>query len=433
MDTQDVVEEIGRDRLDAPASQSSRGSRRLWLVLALAAVVAILAAVWFLRPQQDAAQKAAGRPELPVQVATVATAVADLPVNLDALGTVTPLATVTVRTRIDGQLTKVAFREGQHVRKGDFLVEVDPRPYRAALDQAEAQLARDQALLRNAELDVNRYRNLVAEDSIARQTLDTQESLVRQYRATVKVDQALVDTARLNLDYCRIVSPIEGRVGLRQVDEGNYVQTGDAEGIVVVTQLQPITVVFTIPEDNLQKVMARMRAGAALPVRAFDRSGASELARGVLTTMDNQVDPATGTIKLKAQFDNADERLFPNQFVNVRLLVETLPDATVIPSAAVQRGSQGAFVYVVGAEATAAVRPVSIGASGDERTQVTAGLVAGEQVVIDGVDRLRDGIKVKVADKAAAGPGGSPGASSGGSSGGAAPAVAGATARPGGG
>ena len=225
------------------------------------------AAVWLALSQRQPQQHAGrGGSSAPVQVGVASAGTADLPITLDAIGTVTPLATVTVRTQINGHLTQVGFREGQHVRKGDFLAEVDPRPYQAALEQAEGQLARDQALLRNAEVDLNRYRQLVAEDSIAHQTLDTQESLVRQYRGTIKIDQAQVDNARLNLDYCRIVSPVEGRVGLRQVDQGNYVQTSDANGIVVVTQLRPITVVFTIPEDNLQKVLARLRAGATLPV-----------------------------------------------------------------------------------------------------------------------------------------------------------------------
>lgn len=398
MDSQKVTEisDDGHARVSPAPARRSRWWRWVVAVVVIAATVAAL--VWFVPGrQQQPPPKPGGRSEGPVRVTAAAAETADLPVYLQALGTVTPLATVTVRTRIDGQLTQVAFREGQEVRRGDFLVEVDPRPYRAALDQTEGQLARDQALLRNAEVDVIRYRNLVAEDSIARQTLDTQESLVRQYRATVKIDQAMVETARLNLDYCRITSPIDGRVGLRQVDVGNYVQTGDAGGIVVVTQMRPITVAFTIPEDNLQTVITRMRAGKPLPVTAYDRSGTTEIATGVLSTMDNQVDPATGTVKLKAQFDNKDERLFPNQFVNVRMLLDTLRGVTIVPSAAVQRGSQGTYVYVVGAEGTAATRPVETGVRSGERTQATRGIAPGELVVTDGVDRLRDGIRVAVA------------------------------------
>jgi len=404
MDSQKVTEisDDGHARVSPAPARRSRWWRWVVAVVVIAATVAAL--VWFVPGrQQQPPPKPGGRSEGPVRVTAAAAETADLPVYLQALGTVTPLATVTVRTRIDGQLTQVAFREGQEVRRGDFLVEVDPRPYRAARDQAEGQLARDQALLRNAEVDVIRYRNLVAEDSIARQTLDTQESLVRQYRATVKIDQAMVETARLNLDYCRITSPIDGRVGLRQVDVGNYVQTGDAGGIVVVTQMRPITVAFTIPEDNLQTVITRMRAGKPLPVTAYDRSGTTEIATGVLSTMDNQVDPATGTVKLKAQFDNKDERLFPNQFVNVRMLLDTLRGVTIVPSAAVQRGSQGTYVYVVGAEGTAATRPVETGVRSGESTQLTRGIAPGELVVTDGVDRLRDGIRVAVAPAGAVG------------------------------
>jgi multidrug efflux system membrane fusion protein len=400
MDARQVLEETTDRRTEVRREAGARNVRlRATVVIALAVAAAT---TWFMRSQQtqlaqQTAQAPAGRfSDGPVQVGAAAASTADLPITLDALGTVTPLATVTVRTRIDGQLVQVGFQEGQHVRKGDFLAQIDPRPYQAALEQAEGQLARDQALLRNAEVDLVRYRQLVAEDSIARQTLDTQESLVRQYRATIKVDQGQVNSARLNLAYCRIVSPVEGRVGLRQVDEGNYVQTSDSGGIVVVTQLRPITVVFTIPEDNLQNVLMRTRAGVTLPVTAYDRSGTTKLATGVLTTIDNQIDPSTGTVKLKARFENADERLFPNQFVNVRLLVDTVQGATVIPSAAVQRGSQGTYVYVVSPDGTATARPVTAGASDGEHLQVMKGIEPGERVVTDGVDRLRDGIKVTV-------------------------------------
>lgn len=398
MDVRQAIEEPAVGPIEA--KRERRGHRIRWRIIVIIALglAAAGAVAWLaLSSQQPGQRVARGSSSAPVPVGVATAGTADLPITLDAIGTVTPLATVTVRTQINGYLTQIGFQEGQHVRKGDFLAEVDPRPYQAALDQAEGQLARDQALLRNAEVDLNRYRQLVAEDSIARQTLDTQESLVRQYRATIKVDQAQVDNARLNLGYCRIVSPVEGRVGLRQVDQGNYVQTSDANGIVVVTQLRPITVVFTIPEDNLQKVLARLRAGATLPVSAYDRAGTTLLATGTLATVDNQIDPTTGTVKLKAQFDNLDERLFPNQFVNVRLLVDTVQGATVIPSAAVQRGAKGTYVYVIAADATAASRPVTTGPSDGERVQVINGIEPGEQVVIDGIDRLRDGIKVSIA------------------------------------
>jgi multidrug efflux system membrane fusion protein len=430
MDLQRTIER------ESVARETSRGKGHPWrrraATLAIFALISATAIAWLMRPQQDSQQSLSrSSTDWPVTVVAGSAETADVPLSLEALGTVVPLATITVRTQINGQLTRLGFREGQHVRKGDFLAEIDPRPYQAALAQAEGQLARDQALLRNAEVDLIRYRQLVAEDSIARQTLDTQESLVRQYRATVKVDQAQVDSARLNLGYCRIVSPVEGRVGLRLVDEGNYVQTTDANGIVVVTQLQPITVVFTIPEDNLQKVLARLRAGARLPVAAYDRAGATELAAGVLATIDNQIDPTTGTVRLKAQFDNSDERLFPNQFVNIRLLVDTVRDATVIPSAAVQRGAHGTYVYVIGADATAASRPVTIGASDGERVQVIKGIEPGERVVTDGVDRLRDGIKVSIAAHAGSASGAQSPSRSGGTSMGQ-PAAAGRSSRPGG-
>lgn len=401
MDTQQVVEET-TDRRSEVEREGLRRNRRWRTTVVIVLILAATAAMWFVRAQQQSAQQTVqqaprGRAsEAPVQVGAATAGAADLPITFEALGTVTPLATVTVRTRINGQLVQVGFQEGRHVRKGEFLALIDPRPYQAALDQAEGQLARDKALLRNAEVDLVRYRQLVAEDSIARQQLDTQESLVRQYRATIVVDQALIDNARINLQYCRIVSPIDGRVGLRQVDEGNYVQTSDANGIVVITQMQPITVVFAIPQDDLPLVLARLRNGAELPVDAFDRAGTRRLGTGVLATVDNQIDTSTGTIKLKAQFDNADEQLFPNQFVNVRLLVDTVRGATVVPSAAVQRGAKGTYVYVVGADATASARLVTVGLSEGELTQVTHGIESGETIVTDGVDRLRDGIKVSL-------------------------------------
>jgi multidrug efflux system membrane fusion protein len=399
MDTQQVIEET-RDRRTEVKREDRGRNARLRTIVIIALVLVATATMWFVRAQQQSAEQTAQRApgsrayEAPVQVGTATASTADLPHVLEALGTVTPLATVTVRTRIDGQLMQVGFREGQHVRRGEFLALIDPRPYQAALNQAEGQLARDKALLRNAEVDLVRYRQLVAEDSIARQQLDTQESLVRQYRATVAVDQAQVDSARLNLGYCRIVSPVDGRVGLRQVDEGNYVQTSDANGIVVIAQMQPITVVFAIPQDDLPQVLERLRDGATLPAEAFDRAGTRRLAAGVLATLDNQIDTSTGTIKLKAQFDNADEQLFPNQFVNVRLLVNTVRNATVVPSAAVQRGAKGTYVYVVGADGTASAQLVTVGLSVGELTQVTRGIEPGQTVVTDGVDRLRDGIKV---------------------------------------
>jgi len=369
--------------------------RLLWLVL-VAMIVA--AAVWYF-PRPDTQPKEAGRGRSggPVPVGVVPVQKGDMPVSLSQLGTVTPLATVTVKTQINGYLTEVAFREGQMVKKGDVLAQIDPRPYQVALEQAEATLAKDQALLRNAQLDLERYNTLVAQNSIARQTRDTQVSLVAQNQATIKADQAQIDVQKLNLTYCRIVSPVTGRVGLRQVDAGNYVQTSDPNGIVVVTQLQPISVIFTVAEDNLPAVMKRVRAGASLPVSAFDRTGTTELGTGTLDTVDNQIDTTTGTVKLRAIFDNRDEVLFPNQFVNVRLLVNTMQDTDIVPVSAIQRGAPGTFVYVVSPENTVTVAKVKLGPSDGQRIAILSGLQPGESVVVDGTDRLRDGAKVTLA------------------------------------
>ena len=259
------------------------------------------------------------------------------------------MRTVTVRSRVDGQIMRVLFREGQLVRQGDVLVEIDPRPFQAQLTQVEGQMARDNALLTNARIDLDRYRTLLAQDSIAKQQLDTQEALVRQYEGTVKLDQGQLDNARLQLAYSRVTAPISGRLGLRQVDEGNVVRAGDTNGLVVITQQQPITVLFTLPQDNLPVVMKRVQSGERIPVEALDRdqNQKTPLGAGVLLTVDNQIDTTTGTVRLKAQFPNDDSRLFPNQFVNVRMLIDVRKDVTTVPSAALQRGARGLFVYVV--------------------------------------------------------------------------------------
>jgi multidrug efflux system membrane fusion protein len=329
----------------------------------------------------------------------------DVPVILNALGTVTPLQNVTVRTQINGQLQQIGFVEGQMVKKGDFLAEVDPRPYKAALEQAQGTLAKDQALLKNAQLDAERYVKLVQQDSIASQTRDTQLALVRQYQGQVVTDQAAVDNAKLNLDYCHIVSPVTGRVGLRQVDQGNYVTPGDTNGLVVVTQLQPISVIFTLPEDDVLAVSKPMHAGQSLQAVAMDRTDAQKLATGALTNIDNQIDTATGTFKLRAQFDNADESLFPNQFVNIQLLVDTKRDQMVVPSSSIQRGAPGTFVYIVNPDSTVSIRPVKLGVAQGERQAIVSGLAVGDTVVTDGVDRLRDGAKVILPGAEPPGPG----------------------------
>jgi len=335
-----------------------------------------------------------GGPPQPVGIATAATG--DIQVILNALGTVTPLATVTVKTQINGQLQQIAFTEGQMVHKGDFLAQIDPRPYQAALEQDEGQLAHDQALLKQAQADLVRYQTLVKQDSIARQQADDQAFLVQQYQGSIRSDQAQIDTQKLNLVYCHIIAPVDGRVGLRQVDQGNYVQTSDTNGIVVITQLQPMSVLFTLAEDDLPAVQKQMRAGASLSVAAYDRANVTLLANGQLATTDNQIDTTTGTVKLRALFPNDDEALFPNQFVNARLLVNTLHNVVTVPSAAIQRGAPGTFAYVVGADNTVSVKVLKLGVTDGDRVQVVAGLAAGDRVVTDGTDRLREGTKVSV-------------------------------------
>jgi len=336
---------------------------------------------------------AAGSAPIPVGTATVAKG--DIPIVLKALGTVTPLANVIVKTQITGQLQTVAFTEGQAIKKGDLLAVVDPRPYDVALQQAIGTLEKDKATLANAQVDLVRYKTLVSQESIARQQMDTQASLVRQLQATVLTDEAGVDSAKLNLTYTRIVAPTDGRIGLRLVDPGNYVTIGDATGICTITLMQPMSVLFTIPEDSLPPVRKRLKAGAVLDVTALDRAQKETLGAGKLSTTDNQVDTTTGTVKLRAMFDNADESLFPNQFVNIKLLVDTVKDAVVVPVAAVQRGNPGTFVYQVKADDTVHVQVIETGVTDGEKIAVTKGLVVGDQVVIDGVDRLRDGAKVR--------------------------------------
>lgn len=403
MDDLNPHEALQRQRAARAPSRLVRarlGRRALWIALAALAVAAL---VWWVqsRPAPPAPRARFGvGGTMPVVAAPVQKG--DVAVVLNALGTVTPLATVTVKTQIAGQLVQIAFQEGQTVHQGDLLAQIDPRPYQLALEQAQGKLGSDQALLKNAQVDLTRYTTLARQNSIATQQVDTQAALVRQYEATVKTDAAMVDTAKLNLAYCRIVAPVTGRVGLRQVDQGNYVQTSDPNGIVVITQMQPISVVFSLPEDNLPAIMKRLQSGATLPVTAYDRSQITKLATGKLLTVDNQVDVNTGTVRMRALFDNQDEALFPNQFVNARLEVDVLHDATVMPTAAVQRGAPGTFVYVINADDTVAVRPVKLGTSEGERVAVLSGLTPGDRVVVDGADKLRDGAKVELRSESGA-------------------------------
>ncbi|MDP5008540.1 MAG: MdtA/MuxA family multidrug efflux RND transporter periplasmic adaptor subunit [Glaciimonas sp.] len=330
---------------------------------------------------------------MPVGVAIAKTA--DVNIYLSGLGGVTPEATAIVNSRVDGQLIKLHFQEGQIVKAGTLLAELDPRPYQVAVTQAEGQIARDSAQLKAAQIDLQRYRILLSQDSIASQQVDTQAALVKQLEGSVKSDQGALDNARLQLSYSRITAPISGRIGLRQVDLGNIVKASSATGIVTITQLQPITTILSIAEDNIPAVMLQMQTGKKLPAEAWDRDKKNKLANGNLVTIDNQIDPATGTIKLKAEFPNTDYALFPNQFVNIRMLLETRIGATVIPNAAIQRGTKGQYVYVVKDDKTVTVRDIKTGPIEGELTAIESGIQVGDTIVVDGIDKLREGAKVE--------------------------------------
>ncbi|HWY14791.1 MAG TPA: efflux RND transporter periplasmic adaptor subunit [Rhizomicrobium sp.] len=394
------VHTVGRGRdstIHAPRRGIARipgGPRTLWIVGGLILVFLFIWATWPGGHSRTTSGKYDANGPIPVAVAQAR--LGDVRVTLNALGAVTPLATVTVKPQVSGILQKIDFREGQLVRAGTVLAEIDPRPFRAALDQAKGALARDAAQYANAKIDLKRYQTLWAQQAISQQILATQEATVNTDAGTIVADKAAVEAAALNLDYCTIRSPVAGRVGLRQVDVGNYVQVGVTTEIVVVTELQPISVLFTLPEDNLSQLMQRVRAGAALPADAYDRSQTTKLASGTLSTVDNEIDPTTGTVKIRALFDNSDNALFPSQFVNVRLLVNTLHAQTTVPSPAIQHGASGDFVFVVRRGQTVNMRAVTLGPADGDNADVVKGVIPGEEVVVDGADRLRDGARVTI-------------------------------------
>ncbi len=387
----------------APAASSVR----LWIVGFLL-LGAGAAAYWYwgrgAAPPSPPRGRFGGGPNEVVSVRVVPVQKADIDVDVRALGTVTPFNTVTVRSRLDGELVRVLFTEGQHVSTGDLLAEIDSRPYQVQLSQAQGQLEENRARLKNAEGDLARYQRLVSEGLITQQQVTTQEALVQQYKGALQANEAQVNTARLQLAYTRIVAPIEGRLGLRQVDAGNLIRAGDANGLVVITQMRPISVLFTVPEAELPAVLAGLRQGERRPVQAWDRSEKVLLAEGTLQTMDNQIDTATGTIKLRARFANEQEQLFPNQFVNIRLRVNTLENATVIPSAAVQRASFGTFVYAVKPDSTVTIKRIALGPAEGDRVAVTSGLEGAERIVLEGLTSSRKARRSRSSPNAAPSP-----------------------------
>lgn len=415
-----------------PPSEKPRRHGWLWIIVL---IVAVLALLYYFRLRGNSASAAAtasttvgGRPGRGggvIPVVGVRATKGDIGVYFNGLGAVTPIYTVTVKSQISGYLMQVLYREGQIVQKGQSLAEIDPRPYQVMLEQAQAGLARDEANLANAQVDLQRYQTLAPLKAIPEQQLATQQALVKQDQATIQTDRAQIDAAKLDLTYCHVTAPITGRVGLRLVDPGNYVTPSDATGLVVITQIQPISVIFTLPEDQLPEVIKSMRAGVRLKVEAFDRDMLTMISQGWLSTIDNLIDPTTGTVKLRADFSNGDGSLFPNQFVNARLLVEEKRGVTLIPTACVQRNSQETYVYVVNnlhapkpnpqAEATqghagthaasatgqvldgtVTVKTITVGTTEGEESEVTSGLVPGNMVVMTGVDKLQEGSKVRV-------------------------------------
>ena len=388
-----------------PTSTEKKKSRRAVLFTLLAVFVLGTGALLYYRSKTPLSTGFRGGPGAgrrggfgmsgPLPVVVNRARKADINIILNGLGTVTPLATVTVRTQISGYLTQINFKEDQLVNKGDVLASIDPRPYAATLEQAQGQLLQAQAQFKEAQIDLDRYVTLSGQDSISKQQVDAQRALASQYEGMVKQNQGVVDNAQLSLGYCSITAPVSGRVGLRLVDQGNYVTPGDASGIVILAEVKPITVIFTLPEDDIPEVLKQVRKpDSKVTVDAYNRDNSVKLASGVLSTIDNTVDPTTGTFKLRAQFPNDDEALFPNQFVNVSMLIDVQHDMTVVPTSAIERGQQGSFVYVVGPDKKVSAKTVTLGATEGERVAVLTGISVGDTVVVDGADRLKEGMEV---------------------------------------
>jgi multidrug efflux system membrane fusion protein len=370
--------------------------------IGIVAMVAIATGIWLWmrwRPASATTMIASNRRAQAVPVTAATATSGSIDVYLTGLGSVTPLATITVKSRVDGELVAVDYREGQTVNKGDPLVEIDPRPYQVQLEQAEGQLAKDQSALQNARTDLQRYQQLIAKNAVAQQVLTAQQSTVQQDEGVIKSDQAAVDNAKLNLTYCRPTAPVTGRVGLRLVDRGNMVSASAATPLAVITQMRPMSVIFTLPEQQVQTVIDRVAARHSLRVDAMDREMTKTIATGMLTTLDNELDPTTGTLKLRAVFPNTDDKLLPNAFVNARLLVDTKKDVTLIPNAAVQRNGSTTFVYVVNPDDTAAMRTVKIGAGDANHAEITSGVTPGDRVVTQGFDKLSNGTALRVASE----------------------------------
>jgi len=386
------------NNITSDSSNTAPHAKKLWIWILVLILVAGTAFFFYHRATGAKKHGAAGDGK-PMPVVTALAKTDDINVYLNGLGAVTPLATVTVKSRVDGEIMRINFKEGQMVKQGELLAEIDPRPYQAALAQSEGQLMHDRALLANARIDLERYRTLLKEESIASQQVDTQAALVEQYQGTVRVDEGLLDNAKLNLQYSRVIAPVAGRAGLRQVDLGNIVHSADTTGIVIITQLKPMSVLFTLPEDTIPALMKQLQAGKKIAVEAYDRAFKEKITSGALETVDNQIDPTTGMVKLKAIFSNDDLSLFPSQFVNARLLLETRHNVITIPSAALQRGkSASTFVFVVGADLTVSQRPIVTGVAQGDKTEIVSGLTSGEMVVTDGTDKLREGAKVSLPD-----------------------------------